>query len=96
MANTTGKKWGGREKGTPNEDNKISRKLVQSILSDRVDDYNDCLDKLKAESPKDFVTAYNAMLPYAIPKLASVELTGDDKKPLSIVTEFKIPKNDRE
>ena len=83
MANTTGKKFGGRKKGTPNEDNKISRKLIQDILANRADDFNECLDKLK-ETPKDFATVYVAMLPYAIAKLSSVELTGDDKKPLSI------------
>ena len=71
MADKDGNKSGGRKKGTPNEDNRITRKLYQDILADRVEDFNECLDKLR-ESPKDFVNAYLGMMPYALPKLSNV------------------------
>ena len=80
-----GEKTGGRKKGTPNSDNKITRGLLQDLVSNRLDDFNECLDKLKTESPKDFSNVIVGLLPYTVPKLSSVELTGDEKKPLSIL-----------
>ena len=49
MANTTGKKYGGRQKGTPNKVNSTSsetKQLLQNIVAKQIENLETTLDKL--------------------------------------------------
>jgi hypothetical protein len=46
MANTTGNKYGGREKGTPNRITKELRSLLKDIMYDEIGALQDRLDAL--------------------------------------------------
>ena len=46
MANTTGNKYGGREKGTPNRITKELRSLLKDVMYDEIGALQDRLDAL--------------------------------------------------
>ncbi len=71
MANTTGKKYGGRTKGTPNKDTKQLRLRIESLLKDN---WNDVLNDLDSLKPKDRIDAYLRLLEYSLPKLNRTEI----------------------
>ena len=74
MANTTGKKYGGRQKGTPNKVNSTSsetKQLLQNIVAKQIENLETTLDKLE---PADRVNALSKLLPYILPKQQGVEI----------------------
>lgn len=76
MANTTGKKFGGRKKGTPNKDTKKLRQKVDILLSEKWEQLENDLKELK---PKDRIEVYIKLLEYALPKLNRTELNSSDE-----------------
>jgi hypothetical protein len=75
MANTTGNKYGGREKGTPNRITKELRSLLKDIMYDEIGALQEHLDTL---SPKDRVELLIKLMPYALPKVTSVSHTTNE------------------
>ena len=71
MANTTGKKFGGRTKGTPNKDTKALRERIESLLDERWDGFLEDLDRL---SEKERVDTIVRLMEYALPKLNRTEV----------------------
>lgn len=71
MANTTGKKFGGRKKGTPNRETKALRERINILLDSRWEQFLTDLDKL---SEKERVDTVIRMLEYALPKLNRTEV----------------------
>jgi hypothetical protein len=65
MANTTGKKHGGRQKGTPNRSTSETKELLQNVLNKQLDKLEVTLNKLK---PSERVNALSKLLPYILPK----------------------------
>ena len=47
MANTTGNKYGGREKGTPNRITKELRSLLKDVIYDEIGALQEHIDALK-------------------------------------------------
>ena len=43
-------KTGGRKKGTPNKENVELRNVLKQVALDRMDDFNECMDKLKEQA----------------------------------------------
>ena len=72
MANTTGKKYGGREKGTPNRMTKELRAILKDVLYEEIETLQERLDSL---NPKDRVELLIKLMPYALPKTTSVSHT---------------------
>lgn len=70
MANTTGKKFGGRKKGTPNKDVKQLRQKVDSLLSDQ---WGQILQDFQELTPKERIDTYTKLLEYSLPKLNRTE-----------------------
>lgn len=66
MANNTGKKYGGREAGTPNRLTKELRAALKNILHQEIELLPDHFDKLE---PKDRLELLTKLLPYALPKV---------------------------
>ena len=66
MANNTGKKYGGREAGTPNRLTKELRAALKNILHQEIELLPDHFNKLE---PKDRLELLVKLLPYALPKV---------------------------
>ena len=47
MANTTGNKYGGREKGTPNRSTKELRSLLKDVMFEEIEVLQEHIDTLK-------------------------------------------------
>jgi len=70
MANNTGKKFGGREKGTPNVLTKEVRAVLKAVVFEEVALIQDHLKEL---DPKIRLQILIKLLPYVCPKLESVQ-----------------------
>lgn len=66
MANNTGKKYGGREAGTPNRLTKELRAALKNILHQEIELLPEHFNKLE---PKDRLELLVKLLPYALPKV---------------------------
>ncbi len=66
MANTTGKKFGGREVGTPNKLTRELRAVLKNILHDEINLLPAHFDKLE---PKERIELLIKLLPYSLPKV---------------------------
>jgi len=75
MANNTGKKYGGREKGTPNKLTKELRSVLKDILYQELEQIQEHLDTLK---PKERIELLIKLMPYVLPKVTSVSHTTNE------------------
>jgi hypothetical protein len=69
MANNTGKKYGGRQKGTPNRMTKELRSVLKDLLYDEIEKLRERFDTLK---PKERIELLIKLMPYALPKVNSI------------------------
>ena len=69
MANTTGNKYGGREKGTPNRLTKELRTLLKDIFYQELEEIQERLELLK---PKERLELLIKLMPYVLPKTTSI------------------------
>ena len=65
MANMTGKKFGGREKGTPNKLTKELRSALKDVLYDEIEQIPHRLDELET---KDRLELLVKLMPYVFPE----------------------------
>lgn len=70
MANTTGKKFGGRTKGTANRTSSNTKELLQKIVGKELDKLGFLLEKLE---PIERVNAIAKLLPYIVPKQSEIK-----------------------
>ena len=75
MANTTGKKFGGREKGTPNKLTKELRAALKDVLYDEIERLPHRLNELET---KDRLELLVKLMPYVFPKVQSVSQSLDE------------------
>ena len=75
MANTTGKKFGGRTKGTPNRLTKELRTLLKDILYQELEIFQDHLDHLE---PKERLEILVKIMPYVFPKVQNTSHTTNE------------------
>lgn len=71
MANNTGLKFGGRQKGTPNKNTNEIREYLQRLISVNLDTLQSDLDSLE---PKDRLLFLEKILPYIIPKYNNLQI----------------------
>ena len=72
MANNTGKKYGGRKKGTPNKLTKELRSVLKEVIYNELENIEDRLDQLE---PKQRVELVIKLMPYVFPKMESTSHT---------------------
>jgi hypothetical protein len=75
MANTTGIKFGGRQKGTPNKMTKELRSVLKDVLYQELEQIQEHLNAL---NPKERIELLIKLMPYALPKVASVSHTTNE------------------
>ena len=75
MANNTRKKYGGRQKGTPNKLTKELRSVLKDILYQELEQIKERLDALK---PKERIELLIKLMPYVLPKVTSISHTTNE------------------
>ena len=75
MANTTGVKYGGRQKGTPNRMTKELRSVLKDVLYQELKQIQTHLDTLK---PKERVELLIKLMPFVLPKVTSISHTTNE------------------
>lgn len=78
MGNNTGKKYGGRTKGTPNKTTAETKEILKTVLGRELDKLGTLLNKLE---PMERVNAISKLLPYILPKQNELkaEVTIEDR-----------------
>lgn len=72
MANTTGKKYGGRSKGTPNKLTKELRSVLKGVVYNELETIQDKFEHLE---PKERLELLIKLLPFVLPKVESASHT---------------------
>ena len=67
MANTTGKKFGGRQKGTPNRLTRELRAVLKDLIHEELEALQEKLDHL---DPKERLEVLVKLLPYVLPMVS--------------------------
>ena len=75
MANTTGNKYGGREKGTPNRLTKELRTVLKDIVYRELETIELRLDEL---DPKERIELTIKLMPYVFPTLQNISSTTNE------------------
>ena len=75
MANNTGKKYGGRQKGTPNKLTKEIRTVLKDLIYKELDDIQEDLDSLE---PKQRIELVIKLIPYVLPKVDSISHSANE------------------
>lgn len=75
MANTTGKKFGGRKKGTPNKKTDEIRNAFQALVSDKIPELSKWLDEVAQDNPEKALDIIIKFSDFVIPKLQRTELS---------------------
>jgi len=75
MANTTGNKYGGRQKGTPNTMTKELRVLLKDIIYQELEEVNERFSLLE---PKQRIELIIKLMPYILPKVNSISHTTNE------------------
>ena len=75
MANTTGKKYGGRQKGTPNRMTKELRVLLKDIMYQELEKIQERFSLLE---PKQRIELIIKLMPYILPKVNSISHTTNE------------------
>tara|TARA_Y100000389_G_scaffold194018_1_gene223487 strand:+ start:226 stop:465 length:240 start_codon:yes stop_codon:yes gene_type:complete len=69
MANNTGKKYVGIQKGTPNKLTKEIRTVLKDLIYKELDEIKERLDSLE---PKQRIELVIKLIPYVLPKVESI------------------------
>lgn len=75
MANTTGKKYGGRKKGTPNKNIKDIRQTFQLLIENNLDNMELWINQLAEKNPEKAINTILRLSDYILPKLTKTEIT---------------------
>ena len=75
MANTTGKKYGGRQKGTPNRLTKELRTILKDVLYNELERIEELLESLE---PKERLELVIKLMPFALPKVDKIGHTNNE------------------
>ena len=78
MANTTGKKYGGRIKGTPNRTTTETKELLLKVVGQELDKLGALMVKL---DPIDRINALAKLLPFVVPKQSEIAI--EQKQPMT-------------
>lgn len=73
--NTTGKKYGGRKKGTPNKEVKDIREAFQVLIENNLDKMDLWINQLAEKNPEKAINTILRLSDYILPKLTKTEIT---------------------
>jgi hypothetical protein len=90
--NNTGKKFGGRSKGTLNKSTAETKTLLHNIVGNQLDEIENLLSKLE---PKEKLDAIIKLLPYVLPRQSEIAIESKEEqerfKPITVtlIKDFK-------
>jgi hypothetical protein len=91
MANTTGKKFGGRKKGTPNKLTGDMKETLRCVLTDNLERLETMRDEM---SIKELIDYTRSILPYVLPRQNDISFDDHTERlPIINITVSK-PEND--
>lgn len=90
MANTTGKKFGGRKKGTPNKSTKETREAFKKVLNDNLDNLDVWLNKVAYKNPEKAINILLKIAEFIIPKLNKIEVEETPKDECENMTDEEL------
>lgn len=67
------KKWGGKQKGTPNKVTAAGREAIAMFVDNNAHRLEGWLDKIAEKDPKQAFDCFQSVIEYHIPKLARTE-----------------------
>ena len=73
--NTTGKKYGGRKKGTPNKEVKDIREAFQVLIENNLDKMDLWINQLAEKNPEKAINTILRLSDFILPKLTKTEIT---------------------
>lgn len=88
MANTTGYKFGGRQKGTPNRTTKETRELLKLIIDNELSGLPQILKQMKPYQRADIITR---LIQYVLPKPDLLVETTNSLNEVKIIASFGTP-----
>ena len=77
MANNTGIKYGGRQKGTPNKATARLREAFTDLLEDNMGRLQELLDKVAEKNPQKALELLLKLSEFALPKLRAIEVNSE-------------------
>lgn len=87
----------GRPPGLPNKTTQMVRQLFADILESEQDNFKEALERLRVESPKDYVQVMTKLSQKFLPDLtvtALMNADGSNIEPMQIILPPQPPKND--
>ena len=84
MADSAGRKTGGRAKGVPNKDNEL-KSWVRDLLGNNKNKMEEELKKLKGMA---YTSTYISLMEYAVPKLARVDVKSENTNEHNITINY--------
>lgn len=79
MANNTGIKYGGRQKGTPNKATVKLREAFTELLEDNMGNVQELFDKVAEKNPQKALELLLKLSEFALPKLRAIEVNNESK-----------------
>ena len=77
MANNTGIKYGGRQKGTPNKATARLREAFTELLEDNMGRLQELLDKVAEKNPQKALELMLKLSEFVLPKLRAIEVSNE-------------------
>ena len=82
MANNTGIKFGGRQKGTANKSTARLREAFTELLEDNMGRVQELFDKVAEKNPQKALELLLKLSEFAIPKLRGIEVNNESEEAL--------------
>ena len=79
MANNTGIKFGGRQKGTPNKATARLREAFTELLEDNMSMVQELFDKVAEKNPQKALELLLKLSEFALPKLRAIEVNNESE-----------------
>ena len=79
MANNTGIKYGGRQKGTPNKATGRLREAFTELLEDNMGKVQELFDKVAEKNPQKALELLLKLSEFALPKLRAIEVNNESE-----------------
>lgn len=90
MANNTGKKYGGREAGTPNKVTKELREAYSDLLENNIGRVQELFDKVAEKNPQKALELLLKLSEFAIPKLRAIEVNNEPEEAMHTSLDINI------
>lgn len=74
MANNTGKKFGGRKKGTPNKDIKEIKDIFQVLIEQNLNNLDLWINQVAEKSPEKAINVVLKLSEYILPKVSNAKV----------------------